>query len=514
MQDDSFTGLDRAKRGRLPRSRGSHSLRGAIYHLSVRTGSRSKGHSARAAAAYIQREQEYERGRSLAGELVYAESGHMPRWAEAAPATYWRAADAHERANGRLFKRLEFALPLALDADQRRALAVGFAHHLTDDEHLPYTLAIHAGKGTNPHAHLLISERGNDGLERAPARWFKRYNAAAPELGGARKSEALKPKAWLEETREAWAALTNQALERAGHAVRVDHRSLAEQGIDRAPGLHLGPAVMALEARGIATDRGTEDRARARENAELERQLAEIAQRRAAIEREIEREGMVAEMAAEQARLSTPAAPSIQQEETDYERTRPGPKRGGAELTSGRGGAAEGAGRASPSLGGPGGGPLTALGRGEDEQHGTEREQSSVDGGAKKGRGKNARADMALGEQNAEGVAGVEAEGVGVGGAGVSVGGGGGAGVGGGAGEMADVIDQDEKAAAQARWKARLEEARARRLQEEAEQRQVQAAERAAALEIKQLQEKALAEERKQQRARGRDRGEDFEREP
>ena len=62
---------------------------------------------------------------------------------------------------------------------------------------------------------LLISERTNDGLERAPEQWFRRYNAAAPEQGGARKTEALKPKAWLEEARAAWAAQTNQALERA-----------------------------------------------------------------------------------------------------------------------------------------------------------------------------------------------------------------------------------------------------------------------------------------------------------
>ena len=82
--------------------------------------------------------------------------------------TYWDAADLHERANGRLFKRVEVALPTALTTAEQRELAVGFARHLTDGEHLPYTLAIHAGEGTNPHCHLLISERTNDGLERSP----------------------------------------------------------------------------------------------------------------------------------------------------------------------------------------------------------------------------------------------------------------------------------------------------------------------------------------------------------
>ena len=149
--DDTLTGLDKAGRARQHRGgRPVFSGRGAIYHLNVRTGSRSKGQSARAAAAYIQREAEYSRDRETADELLYTASGHMPAWAEAAPMTYWDAADLHERANGRLFQRVEVALPTALTAEEQRALAVGFARHLTDGEQLPYTLAIHAGDGHEP----------------------------------------------------------------------------------------------------------------------------------------------------------------------------------------------------------------------------------------------------------------------------------------------------------------------------------------------------------------------------
>ena len=272
MHDDTLTDLEEDRYGRLPRRRRSLSSGGAIFHLHAGNGSRGGGQSARAAAAYIQREAEYRRDQGE--ELVYTESGHMPPWAAADPTTYWDAADLYERANGQLFKRVEVALPLALTEAEQRELAVGFAHHLTDGERLPYTLAIHAGNGSNPHCHLLISERGNDGLERAPEQWFRRYNAAAPEQGGARKSRALQPKAWLLAAREAWAAQTNQALERAGHTVRIDHRSLAAQGIERLPSLHLGPTVAAMEARGVETERGAEARRRAQVNAEL-RGLAE-----------------------------------------------------------------------------------------------------------------------------------------------------------------------------------------------------------------------------------------------
>ena len=89
----------------------------------------------------------------------------MPGWAEAeaGAVAYWDAADLYERSNGRLYKSVEIALPLALSADEQRELAVGnLLTHLTDAEQLPYTLAIHAGKGENPHCHLMISERTND----------------------------------------------------------------------------------------------------------------------------------------------------------------------------------------------------------------------------------------------------------------------------------------------------------------------------------------------------------------
>ena len=252
---------------------------GAIYHLHVRSGSRATGDSARGTAAYIQRIGTYARARYRPAELVYAESGHMPAWAGETALTYWDAADLYERVNGRLFKRLEFALPLLLTVAEQRTLATGFTHALTDPERLPYTLALHASGGTNPYGVLLISERVNDRIARPPERWFRRYNPDHPARGGARKTTALRPRAWLDTTREAWAAQTNQALERAGHAIRIDHRSYAEQGItDRLPGIHIGPNVLAMEQRGVQTDRGTDAIRRAELNEQLSDLDAEIAE--------------------------------------------------------------------------------------------------------------------------------------------------------------------------------------------------------------------------------------------
>ena len=430
--DDTLTGLNKAGRARQHRGgRPVFSSRGAIYHLNVRTGTRSKGQSARAAAAYIQREAEYRRDRETADELLYTESGHMPAWAAADPTTYWDAADLHERANGRLFKRVEVALPTALTADEQRELAVGFARHLTDGEQLPYTLAIHAGEGTNPHCHLLMSERTNDGLERLADQWFRRYNPDHPEQGGARKTTALHPKAWLEATREAWAAQTNQALERAGHEIRIDHRSLEAQGLERLPSLHLGPTVAAMEARGIETERGAEARRREQVNAEL----VELA---------------------------------TAKEELAYERTASAElERGNSHPARGRGGPAPGhSGPRAPSLE-----PGPATGRGaEAERGGADAEHPGPVLPAGVGESRGPQAGVASGEAARADVPGVGPGGLDVAGGDLATG----RGHGGRRGQSADRVDDVAEQDAVARWEELLTDAAA-----EARERKAQAREQA-----------------------------------
>lgn len=188
----------------------------------------------------------------------------MPAWAEDAPRNYWEAADAHERANGRLFKQLEFALPKELSPGQLTALAASFCREMaqTKDGPLPYSFAVHKGHDKeNPHCHLMISERVSDGVSREPGLWFKRA-AKDPAKGGAKKTNELRPREWLLQCRELWAERANHALRLAGHKVRIDHRTLEAQGIDRVPTTHLGPSVAALERQGIRTTRGNRNRQR------------------------------------------------------------------------------------------------------------------------------------------------------------------------------------------------------------------------------------------------------------
>lgn len=229
----------------------------AIYHFTAETGTRAGGQSAVVKSDYISRFGKY---RQQSDKLVYLISENMPIWAIRKPRSYWNAADEHERVNARLFKEIEIALPLELTHLQRVDLAESFSRRVTTvpGGRLPFTLGLHEGKrkvpggSDNPHMHLEISERVNDGHPRSAELWFRRAavgKGKTPADGGAPKTDQLKPKAWLEDVRRLWADMCNEALEAAGHEVRIDHRSLIDQGIERAPQVHLGPRAAGVEAR-------------------------------------------------------------------------------------------------------------------------------------------------------------------------------------------------------------------------------------------------------------------------
>jgi hypothetical protein len=229
---------------------------GSFYHLSVRSGSRASGACARGSYEYVTREGEY----ADRDPAIYTESDHMPSWASDNPRDYWDAADLYERANGRLYASADFALPRDLSPEDQIALARDFAQELTRDEALPYTLAIHAGRDSsghehNPHAHLMISERKNDGIDRSREQWFSRANPDDSAKGGAEKTRAIHGRAWIENARGQWADLSNKTLAKLGLDERVDHRSYERQGIEREAGRHYGPSAAYVASRGATHER-------------------------------------------------------------------------------------------------------------------------------------------------------------------------------------------------------------------------------------------------------------------
>ena len=85
----------------------------AVYHLSMKSGSRGAGQSAAAHGAYSAREGKYA-AKTLDDEAVLAEHGNLPDFAEGDAHAFWKAADEHERANGRLWTEIEVSLPREL----------------------------------------------------------------------------------------------------------------------------------------------------------------------------------------------------------------------------------------------------------------------------------------------------------------------------------------------------------------------------------------------------------------
>ena len=198
-------------------------------------------------AAYIAREGQYANRLERGEKLEATEAGNMPAWAQSNPLAFWQAADAYERKNGTTYREMEIALPRELSAAQRIELVREFVRQEIGDRHA-YQWALHvptaADGGEQPHFHLMFSERQVDGIDRDPEQYFKRYNAKAPEKGGARKGYGpsagqtltkAERAAELKELRGRWEAMCNAHLERAGVEQRIDMRSHAERGTGLEP---------------------------------------------------------------------------------------------------------------------------------------------------------------------------------------------------------------------------------------------------------------------------------------
>jgi hypothetical protein len=271
----------------------------AIYHLSVKTISRSSGRSATAAIAYRAGERvvdvrsglihDYTRRRGIESTEILLPD-RAPDWARDR-SQLWNAAEQAElRKNSTVAREFEVAIPVELDRDQRSSLVRDFARELVVRHGMAVDVAIHEpgrdGDNRNFHAHILCSTR------RLTSEGFTEKTR---ELDDQRSGEVLH---W----RSRWAELSNAHLERSGSVERIDHRSLEAQRkgalergdtssaleLDRRPTIHLGPNVVQMEKRGVATERGDESRSVLKTNA-LIINLAEARKRLEALRAEHDR---------------------------------------------------------------------------------------------------------------------------------------------------------------------------------------------------------------------------------
>jgi hypothetical protein len=229
-----------------------------VAHLHFqRTVYKSGGQHAAAKVRYITRETEREPAslaerqlRYLSREgredLVYTRSRNLPAWAQQNPHTYFRATERYERANGIAFEEWKLTLPRELSPRQNMDLMRALVATIAGDR-LPITYAFHCpqtldGTQAQPHLHLLISGRQDDGIARAPTQHFKRYNPTHPERGGAPKDPALYHYRAVKGWRVTISDVINVHLERAGLAERLHPDRLADRAITRQPEPKLLPS--------------------------------------------------------------------------------------------------------------------------------------------------------------------------------------------------------------------------------------------------------------------------------
>lgn len=219
----------------------------AIFHLSVKVFSRSKGHSAVAAASYragvnmrddrTGELHEYAKRKGVireASALILPECA--PNWSRA---QLWNAVEqAETRKNSTVAREVEVSLPHELTSPQRIELAHEFTRWLVDRYGFAAEVNVHTptpkkDDWRNGHAHIELSTRKltADGFSEK-IRILDAIKTGAPEVV-----------LWRAE----WARRVNAALEKHGHDARIDHRSNVERGLDAIPTVHVGHGPRAYQ---------------------------------------------------------------------------------------------------------------------------------------------------------------------------------------------------------------------------------------------------------------------------
>lgn len=238
----------------------------ACYHFHAEIISRGHGKSAVAVSAYISGEKLrdiYEgriHDRSYRQDVVHTEIMLPPKAPDELLDRQTLLNElnrAEKRNDAQMARYIDLALPKELSLAEQVALVrefvqvnfiryglcadIGIHQGELDEDRKPTGIEPVFERSDNRHAHIMI-----------PLRPLDEYGFCLTK----RQTRFMNYPSFLIALRESWANLQNREFERRRLSVRVSHESLATQGIDREPTKHLGPGAMAMELRGIRTERG------------------------------------------------------------------------------------------------------------------------------------------------------------------------------------------------------------------------------------------------------------------
>ncbi len=202
----------------------------AIYHLTATIISRARGQSVVAAAAYRSgmalRDERYgithyqSRKRSILHSEIMAPAD-APAWAHDRELLWNRVEAAESRKDSQLARLIEIGLPVELSGKASADLVREYVGKEFVANGMIADLCVRTDHH-NPQAHILLTLRTVTAAGFGPKE--RRWNGKSALLG------------W----RCAWADRANEHLARAGHAVRIDHRTLAAQQIELTPARRVG----------------------------------------------------------------------------------------------------------------------------------------------------------------------------------------------------------------------------------------------------------------------------------
>lgn len=279
----------------------------AIYHLHCKVFSRSKGQTAIAAAAYRSgsKLEDYELGtvsdytkkKGIAFSEIELPSNAPKEYADRE--VLWNAVQEVEKSkDAQLCREFEIALPKELSLVEQIELVRTFAKSLVS-EGMIADYSIHDKNDGNPHVHILTTMRGIDDKGKWMSKQKKIYSL---DEGGNRipiidkKTGQQKisngRRQWKRETfldtpwnskeqllawRKRWSDICNEVIDKKNALIEeenlavnlyaqqpeinhIDHRSYAEQGVNKTPTIHEGWQARKMERLGMTSERLEQNR--------------------------------------------------------------------------------------------------------------------------------------------------------------------------------------------------------------------------------------------------------------
>jgi hypothetical protein len=205
----------------------------ANYHCSLRIFSRSKGHNAVSLAStrsaevlfddknQIMRTLEDNKAQTLIDKFVMLPDSVDQEYLYRE--MLWNAAErAETRKNSCVAREIEVALLNELNEEDRLKSCVEMASWLVERYHTAVDVCMHEiVEKNNPYAHILFPTRRLD-----QEGFGEKLRILDSRITGSKE---------LEEMRKTWEEINNRLLEDIGSDIRIDHRSLKDQGVDRTP---------------------------------------------------------------------------------------------------------------------------------------------------------------------------------------------------------------------------------------------------------------------------------------